>query len=176
MRRSSGALIGALLLLSLVALALAPAGLGFPSARASSLTTVPAVRSDAVADAYGVGVHMGVGSTPYADATKVAGALANLGVRHVRDDLHLGAPKEYAAIKTVAARGIKFDLVMGRPGGSSTPTDYVKTLAAQLPAGSVESLEGVNEWDFFSGGASSWPTALLKWQKALYAAAKGNPA
>lgn len=138
------------------------------------IAPVQAVASDSVVDGYGVGIHLNFLDTPYRDADAVAQALADLGVRHVRDDLYLDAPRQYRAISTVAQRGIGFDLIMGRPGGDAAPQDYVDTVAGQLPAGAVESLEGVNEWDLFGG--SGWVDELRSWQQELYDAAKADPA
>ncbi len=47
-------------------------------------------------------------------------------------------------------------------------------MATQLPAGSVESVEGSNEWDI--NGTANWVTELTQRQKDLYQAAKANPA
>ena len=87
----------------------------------------------------------------------MADALSDLGVRHVRDDLYLDAPREYRAIRAVAARGIGFDLIMGRPGTGATPTEYVETVADHLPVGSVDALEGANEWDLFAAATTGPP-------------------
>lgn len=172
MRRISGVLLAATALFSA---ALATPGHHLPPAQAADLTSFQATPADSVVDAYGVGIHLAFLDTPYADATRVADALSDLGVRHVRDDLYLDNPRQYDGIGTVASRGIGFDLIMGRPDRPGTPEDYVTTAAA-LPAGSLDSLEGVNEWDLFSGGSADWPTQLLTWQQRLYAAAKANPA
>jgi hypothetical protein len=133
-----------------------------------------AIPSDSVVDAYGVGIHTNFLDTPYRDAGAVAAALADLGVRHVRDDLYLDAPRQYAAIAAIAAAGARFDLILGRPGGGATPADYVETVA-QLPTGAVESIEGVNEWDYFGGG-DGWPGQAVAWQRGLAEAARIHPA
>lgn len=175
MRRISVSLVLALVL-GLVPAFLGQLAGGRPVARAADLTTLPAVPADSVVDGYGVGIHLAYLDTPYADATAVADALSDLGVRHVRDDLYLDNPRQYAAIRTVADRGIKFDLITGRPTSPDGPAAYVRTVAKQLPRRAVESLEGTNEWDLFSGGSSDWAEQLRQRQKKLYAAAKANPA
>lgn len=150
---------------------------GHPAeASAADITPMPAVPADSVVDGYGVGIHLAYLNTPYSNATAVADALSNLGVRHVRDDLYMNNPLQYAAIRTVAERGIRFDLITGRPTSPDAPAAYVHTVATQLPKGSVESLEGTNEWDLFSGGSSDWAAQLRQRQEDLYAAAKANPA
>ncbi|MEP9362040.1 fibronectin type III domain-containing protein [Nocardioides sp. CN2-186] len=144
------------------------------NAAAPDITPLPAISSDSVVDSYGVGIHLNFLDTPYADADAVAAKLSDLGVRHVRDDLFLNSPRQYAAIRTVADQGIGFDLIMGRPDSGATPADYVRTVADQLPAGAVESIEGVNEWDLFGG--DNWVAEMTDWQKQLYAAARASSA
>lgn len=138
---------------------------------------IRAVAADEVVDRYGVGIHLNFLDTPYRDADAVADALAELGVRHVRDDLYLDAPRQYAAIAKVAERGIRFDLIMGRPGTSAAPADYVEVVADRLPLSAVESIEGVNEWDLFGpDDPAEWVPQLHAWQEGLWTAAKANPA
>jgi hypothetical protein len=146
------------------------------AAAGSASVRLQAVPADSVVDSYGVGIHTNFLNTPYRDYRAVGDALADLGVRHVRDDLYLDAPRQYAAIRSIAERaGVGFDLICGRPGGDATPADYVDTVADQLAGGEVESLEGVNEWDLFGGG-DSWPTELADWQRQLHDAMQADPA
>ncbi|GAA4376417.1 fibronectin type III domain-containing protein [Nocardioides caricicola] len=136
---------------------------------------IPAVQADSVVDGYGVGIHLNFLNTPYRDEDAVAALLRDLGVRHVRDDLYLDAPWQYDAIETVAEdAGVRFDLIMGRPGTGAVPADYVATVAEQFSPGVVESIEGVNEWDLFGG--EEWVTEMRTWQEGLWAAAGANPA
>ncbi len=174
MRRLSGAFVLLISVLSTL-LVTVPTTTGTGAASAATYSTLPAVPADSVVDSYGVGIHLPFLDTPYADATKVADALEDLGVRHVRDDLFLDNPRQYAGIETVAERGIGFDLIMGRPDRPGTPADYVDTVAA-LPSGAVESLEGVNEWDLFGATRPGWATEVSTWQQQLYAEAKAEPA
>lgn len=163
----------------LAALALLVAAPGVATASSDreqrrSIAPIQAVRADSVVDGYGVGIHLNFLDTPYRDASAVAAAVADLGVRHVRDDLFLNAPRQYAAIKAVADAGARFNLILGRPDRPGSPEEYVETVAA-LPLGAVESIEGVNEWDLFGGG-EHWPSELTSWQQRIWTAAKANPA
>ncbi len=103
MRRNSGAFVLLISVLSAVLVTLLPTTAG--TADAATYTTLPATQADKVVDSYGVGIHLPFLDTPYADATKVADALGDLGVRHVRDDLFLDNPRQYAGIETVATGG-----------------------------------------------------------------------
>jgi hypothetical protein len=145
-----------------------------PTTARAALASIPAIQADSIADGYGVGVHLAYSNTPYADSDAVAAAIADLGVRHVRDDLYLSRPDQYAAMAKVVGAGARFDLIMGRPDSGKAPADYVSAAAA-LPSGTVESLEGANEWDFF-GPSDSWAAQVTSWQQDLYSAAKAEPA
>ncbi|WP_460830942.1 fibronectin type III domain-containing protein [Nocardioides hungaricus] len=146
-----------------------------PSPRAAAVE-IEAMSADDVVDSYGVGIHLNFLDTPYRDTDAVLRALTDLGVRHVRDDLYLDAPRQYAAIAKVAEQGIGFNLIMGRPG-VGTPQDYVDVVANRLPPGAVESIEGANEWDLFGpDDPAEWVPQVLDWQQRLWAAAKANPA
>lgn len=172
-----GAVLGVLAVV-LAALAPAPASAADRHTRPAraAVTSYDAIPADSVVDSYGIGIHLNFLDTPYADASAVASALRNLGVRHVRDDLFLNAPQQYDAIRTVAERAnVRFDLIMGRPDRPGTPEDYVDTVADRLPEDVVESLEGVNEWDHFGGG-DNWVDEMKSWQRRLYVAAKANAA
>ncbi len=146
------------------------------AADVSPIAPVAAVPADSLVDSYGVGIHLAFLDTPYADATAVANKLSELGVRHVRDDLFMNNPRQYAGIRTVSDKGIKFNLIMGKPTSPASPADHVNTVATQLPPGSVESVEGTNEWDLFSGGSQLWAAELMTHQRDLYQASKANPA
>jgi fibronectin type III domain protein len=174
MRRLGSVLLVSLSLLLIAALQ-AP---GREASRASAADIAPlaAVQADSLVDSYGVGIHLAFLNTPYADASAVANALSDLGVRHVRDDLYMNNPRQYAGIRTVSDKGIKFNLIMGNPSSPDSAADYVNTVATQLPTGSVESVEGSNEWDLFSNGDLLWPVNLLSRQRELYQASKANPA
>ncbi|MCW2807956.1 MAG: hypothetical protein JWQ93_1911 [Marmoricola sp.] len=144
------------------------------AAEPAPIAPLAAIPADSLVDSYGVGIHLAFLDTPYADATAVADKLSELGVRHVRDDLFMNNPRQYAGIRTVADRGIRFNLIMGRPTSPATPAQYVDTVATQLPAGSVESVEGTNEWDL--SGRPEWVAEMQTRQRDLYLASKANPA
>lgn len=172
--RSHPTAVVTILGVSLAALAM-PAAAQTPSPTADAAVAVAQpVDSDAVADSYGVGIHLAFLDTPYRDASAVAATLHDLGVRHVRDDLYLDNQRQYDGIATVAKQGIGFDLITGRPTEGANAADYVHTVATQLPAGSVESLEGTNEWDL--SGRPDWVSEMLTRQQQLYTAAKAEPA
>ena len=85
-------------------------------AAAADIAPLAAVQADSLVDSYGVGIHLAFLDTPYkGDATAVANALSDLGVRHVRDDLYMDNPRQYAGIKTVADTGREVRPDHGQP-------------------------------------------------------------
>lgn len=153
---------------------LALLGAFVPSATsAASLPVVQARSADSLVESYGVGVHMNWLDTPYAQTTTMLNALSDLGVRHIRDDFDMNAPRQWDVFRQAAQRGIHVNLITGNPTDSHSAKEYVDTIGAQVP-GAVESLEGTNEWDI--SGRSNWTSELRSRQAALYQAAKANPA
>lgn len=156
------------------------AGVGPATAdRAQAAATPPpspvqARPADHLVDALGVQLHLGYPDSPYQDVPRVAAALDELGVRHVRDNLNSNKPELYDAIEQVGALGIKFNLIMARPASWDTPQRLVQTLATELPTGVVESLEGANEWNL--SGRPDWVAELRQHQRELWEAAKAEPA
>jgi hypothetical protein len=161
----------------LVALAM-PLGVGAVTAPARAADpTVPLVQAraaDSLVNAFGVNTHLNYAG-PYQETARVTQALNDLGVRHVRDNLNLSSPESFPAMRQVAASGVRFDLIMGRPRSWQTPSLLVQTLATEFPTGVVESLEGANEYNLFTG-AIDWVTELRSHQQQLWEAAKANPA
>lgn len=172
--RSHPTAVVTILGVSLAALAMPAAAQTPPPTADAAVAVTQPVDADSVADSYGVGIHLAFLDTPYRDASAVAGALHDLGVRHVRDDLYLDNPRQYDGIATVAKQGVRFDLITGRPTSGADPATYVQTVADRLPQGSVESLEGTNEWDI--SGRPDWVNEMVARQQALWTAAKSNPA
>jgi hypothetical protein len=79
----------------------------------------------------GVNVHMAYGNTPYANMANVAADLAYLGITKVRDVLPQGDAASLAPFATLAASGIKFDLIVG-VGGFGLPTGMAQVKAEHL--------------------------------------------
>ncbi len=144
------------------------------SAGSSSFSSVKARRSEDVVDAFGIGIHTAYWDTPYGDTARVAQTLKDLGVEHVRDDLWNNLPRSYDDMNYIAeTAGVKYDLILGNPSRGQAPKQYIDTVAKHL-LGSVEMIEGANEWDNF--GPDNWVQQLRDYQAELYAAAKANPA
>ncbi len=146
-----------------------------PAAHArTTYSPVTARRSESVVDAYGLGIHTAYWDTPYGDTARLTAALKDLGVEHVRDDLWNNTPRSYTDMNAVAQNaGVKYDLILGNPSRGQAASEYMDTIAQKLQ-GTVELIEGANEWDNFGG--ANWTSTLRSYQSELYAAAKANPA
>jgi hypothetical protein len=144
------------------------------AAAAAALPSVQARQADSLVDSFGVAIHTPYLDSPYADTTRVTQALTDLGVRHVRDNLNLSVPQSFPAMRQIASAGIRFDLIMGRPGSWQTPEKLVQAIATEFPTGVVESLEGANEYNL-DEHAVDWVLELRSHQQQLWEAAKANP-
>jgi hypothetical protein len=141
---------------------------------AAALPMVQAKPADSLVDSFGVAIHLPYLTTPYADTARVKQALTDLGVRHVRDNLNLSVPQAFPAMREIASAGIRFNLIMGRPGSWQTPDKLVQAIATEFPSGVVESLEGANEYNL-DENAVDWVLELRTHQQDLWNAANANP-
>jgi hypothetical protein len=136
-------------------------------------------QSDNFVDSMGVNTHFSYGGTYY-QSPYVAGTLATLGIRHLRDGMNASSISNgvYAAMKAIAtANGITFDLVVD-PRNLVPPllTSAIDGNIASIGVSSVSSLEGANEYDL-SGDPNNVSVAE-NYQIALQAGtlANSNPA
>jgi hypothetical protein len=143
-----------------------------PAAGAAPVA-VAARPADSLVDSYGLGVHLAYGSTPYANVAGITRRLEELGVRHLRTRFYPGREDTYTTMRALAAKGIRFNLIMGTPTSAQSPADLVGAVSRELPSGVVESLEGANEWNLT--GRPNWAAELRGHQIALWRAAKANP-
>ncbi len=133
----------------------------------------------------GVNAHMDSGSPVWTNTQRIAAEVAALGVKHVRD----GTPYDWALPEYVALAkaGVAFDLSQVNPTaaafttvGSTEDAQRAAALALAVP-GSVESMEGANEYNISSyslNGSNSYGN--LAWGAAddasLHAAVAAAPA
>ncbi len=146
---------------------------GSDPASTATLAAVAPRPADSVSASYGVVVHLIGDKGVYGDEQRVADVLSDLGARHVRTRMYADRPKLVEALTALHDRGIGADLVMGNPTAVDPPAALVRAVAA-LPPGTVDSLEGANEWNL--SGRPDWVAELRAHQAALWAAAKADPA
>lgn len=127
-----------------------------------------------------INTHMSYTDGAYANVANVASDLAYLGITTVRDavptpDGGIPAVNQIAALETLAADGIKFDLLVS-PGLTIAQTMQEITAFEQAAPGSIIAVEGPNEinnnpvsYDGLTGQA-----AAVAFQTALYTAIQAN--
>lgn len=145
-----------------------------------SAAATQALASDSVVDQIGVDIHLSFFNTPYNKFdTLVRPALAELGVRHVRDGAltagNSGALNTYyKRLSALAADGIKSSLVTFDATTPAYVTDLAKLEDVYNQAGrAVEFFEGSNEPNLKKN--PGWANIGRERQRALYQAAHGNP-
>jgi hypothetical protein len=138
---------------------------------------VTPVSADAFYNSVGVSIHMSFWDTVYGQADRVAGALADLGVRHVRDGMWHSTVRDwnrrlYDQQAVVARRGMKFTYGFDLRPESGTVSQRLGVIAGRL-AGTAEAIEGPNEPDLYEAG--DWLARLRRFMPELYDAVKHNP-
>jgi hypothetical protein len=134
-----------------------------------------AVSADRFVNSIGVNVHMSYSDTAYANVAEVRRALAELGIRHVRDGVVLGRDDQYKALSTLAGDGVHADLILGNPGkrlSSDTLAAQLATLKRDL-VGVAESVEGPNEYD--ASGDPDFARSLRRYQLELFQRVRDDP-
>jgi hypothetical protein len=140
---------------------------------AASAAPVPAKSADAFVDSIGVNTHLDYTESPYARFNDlIKPKLQELGVRHIRDGVHL-YEELLNKLKELSKLGIKSNLVF------SNEFDVVVAIA-KATSGSIEAVEGPNESDLevfnFSYNGQKFPEATRAYQQGLYTAIKNDPA
>jgi hypothetical protein len=131
-------------------------------------------------DSVGVNTHVSYFNTPYGRWPAVVDKLEALGVTHLRDGAFANPAwrdwnrRYYAGIQAAAARGMRFNLIMARPGSEAGTLGQLVAAVAGPLAGAVESVEGPNEYDI--AGVASWAKPLRSYQQELYDKVKAHPA
>ncbi len=140
----------------------------------AGLPAVQARQSDALADSFGIKVETSSSQGMYGQRTRVATALRDLGVRHIRTDFFTNNTGQYSYLNMLHNNlGITALLVTGRPDNrGGTVSQLVKDAATKVP-NAILAFEGTNEWDILGG--ANWVAEVRAQQIKLYTAVKNNP-
>jgi hypothetical protein len=153
-------------------LALATAVLATTPAAASERT---ARSADSFVDSIGVNTHTFFNDTAYySEFPTVKQKLAELGIRHIREDLVPDRPDQYERLNELAGIGVRSTLIMGDPDDGPEEVDTLLSIVRDDLRGAVEAVEGPNEFD--SRGGADWLPRLVDYQSRLYSAVKSDPA
>lgn len=159
-----------------LAAALAALGAGAALLLSPGLAAAETARpADSFVDSIGVDTHTSYDDTPYGeDFATVEQRLAELGVRHVREDLVSESPDQYERLRALAGIGIHSTLILGDPNnGVEGLEELLSTMRTEL-GGTAEAVEGPNEFD--SRGGADWAARLADYQQRLYTSVKSDPA
>ena len=155
------------------------AGLGLALAPAAQAAFPRYASAAAFRDSVGIATHPSYYDTPYGQWTQVVARLRELGVHHIRAGFFASGnagwqARQAAAYRDAYAAGIRSNVVLDlhcAPSGLVDPC--LSGMKSELPAGSVESVEWLNEHDLFGG--TNWQPVLQTWGRALYAKVKADP-
>jgi len=140
-------------------------------------TSVPATTASGLLDIVGVNIHSDYGPTPYGNYPATAKLLANLGVNTVRDAMaynpNFVRADQYAFYNTLAAQGIKIDLVLTPSADQSDMAGRLASVAKYFPT-AVSAIEGPNELNL-SPGNTAWAAQDASYAKALATSMRANP-
>ena len=148
---------------------------GFSAKPQAVVQSIPA---KSFLDSLGVNVHMEYTDGKYANVNNVLKDLNYLGITHVRDGVPspnwMPPGQGVAAINTLAAAGVKFDIVVGGPDLAANMLQLVSLETAH--PGMLSAVEGPNEinnWPITYQGFTG-QTAATRFQGDLYKAIHGN--
>ena len=161
------------------ALAVLASACGLALAPAAEAAFPRYASASAFRESVGIATHPSYYDTPYGQWDKVVARLRELGVHHIRGGFFASGnagwqARQAAAYRDAYAAGIRANLVLDL---RCSPTGLVDPCLAgvksELPAGSVESVEWLNEHDLFGG--ANWKDVLQTWGRALYTKVKADP-
>jgi len=141
--------------------------------RRADSTVHGTVNAQAVVDSMGVDVHLSYLDTAYGRFPEIESRLKALGIRNVRDGACAGCLEENQRLKTLAAQGVRSDLIMGSPMGTYGTVPQLLGLLRGPLSSSVVSVEGPNEYDV--SGDRAWLPHVWAYQQGIYSAIKRDP-
>jgi hypothetical protein len=159
--------IGPLLAGAIAVTALLPASAGAAPVQARTAASF--------IDSIGVNTHLYYDdSVYYSEFGTIEQRLRELGIHHIRENLNTDRPDQYQRLNQLAAAGVKSTLILGEPKDGAAGLDELTAIVGSDLRGSVDAVEGPNEYDL--SGGPSWMSELAPYQSRLYTAIKSNPA
>jgi hypothetical protein len=166
-----------LFLLLLTALVLAGCGSDEPSgerAASGEMTGKTAEPAAAFVDSVGVNTHTYYSDTVYYSRfATIEQRLRELGVHHVRENLVPDRPDQYQRLNALAAAGVRSTLILGDPDNGTPGLERLLAIVRDELPGSVDAIEGPNEFDL--RGGEDWEPRVAAYQAQLYAAVEDDP-
>jgi hypothetical protein len=140
----------------------------------SPASAAPARSAGAFADSVGVNTHIIYDDTAYGDFNTVRARLKELGVRHIRDGICGTCVWQWERYEALATDGIRLNAGAGWPNATTQQrTDALAAMRRLAPM--IETIEGANEWDLFSGRTATWSSEVRAHQAWLANAVRTDP-
>ena len=142
-------------------------------------TPVPeqAQSASAFIDSVGVNAHLSYFDTAYGNFARVEDDLRSLGVRHVREGVHLGNPDYnnllFGRWIELGKMGVRFDAVLDPREKLGALTPALIERIEQLSGNTIESFEGPNELDI---NMSNWIDVDREFQKSIFSSVQASSA
>ena len=143
-----------------------------PATSTGAVSAMAARQSDALVQTVGLNLHLLDGQTAYGDFPRMLRQLKTLGVRYVRTDFSPTRTDLASEISQLSQAGIQTDLTMSDTGDVSALPAAVQALM-QLPAGAVNGVEPMNEWNYV--GPANWAAEDRVFQRRMYALVRAQP-
>jgi hypothetical protein len=150
-----------------------------PAQTAASPTLAPETARSAFdfVNSIGVNTHLNYFDTQYGNFPLVSRELHSLGIRHLRDGVHLQNDDYNRAVYSrwvqLGKLGIRFDAVLDPRNRLGSITPALLENVDQLSGHTIESFEGPNELDI--NQIPDWPSVDRSYQQAIFNAAASLP-
>ena len=133
-----------------------------------------ALSAAAFINSIGVNTHISYFDCTYGDFALVKKDLRSIGIRHLRDGIHLQDSaynsKLYGRWIELGRLGIRFDAVLDPRNKLGPVTPALLQQIEQLAGNTIESFEGPNELDVSS--MADWATVARDYQREIFSAAQ----
>lgn len=167
--------------LSPIAFAAAQPLVSFPPLTQSDRSSAPAREAASTAfdfiNSIGVNTHLNYFDTRYGNFPFVSGELQRVGIRHLRDGVHLQSAEYNRALYgrwiALGKLGIRFDAVLDPRSKLGPITPALLEEVDQLSGHTIESFEGPNELDI--SNMPDWPAVDRSFQQTIFKAAQPLP-
>lgn len=137
--------------------------------------SVEARSADSFIESMGINTHTYYSdSVYYSRFSTIEQRLQELGIHHIRENLVTDRPDQVERLNQLAADGVRSTLILGSPEEPSGALDELVLIVGNELNGSVDAVEGPNEFDL--QGGSNWMSELAPYQAKLYTAIKSDPA
>jgi hypothetical protein len=136
-----------------------------------------AYSASAFVNSIGVNTHLNYFDRTYGNFALVEKELTSIGIRHVRDGIHLQNSDYnnslYGRWVQLGSHGVRFDSVLDPRNKLGPITPALLEQIEQLSGNTIEAFEGPNELDV--SGLKDWVTADRDFESSIFSAAKSFP-